>query len=202
MAGRYYYQRHISTQGEPLVNEPHVQEELERALPATEGLSSSFPSLPPSSTVFQDWWESRVLYRPGESTPIAVFAAAYARDTQIDLRDPGKDFGQLLQTFYPHIVRDKKKQLMATVEGIRAKRMVLVDYGLCKQEDEVDVKKEYPLLELDSDVDYWSERESYRTIPLISNANTSPRYDTWHNNLCDNDLIGHNGDIPDTYKDT
>ena len=168
MAGRYYYQRHIASQGEPLVNEPQVQEELERALPATEGPSSSSssssllslytsPSPPPPSTLFQDWWESHMLYRPGESIPIAVLAAAYAQDTKTQFRDPGKDFGQLLQTHFPHIARDKKKQLMTTVEGVRAKRMVLVDYELCKQEeedDEEEVKKEYPILELDSDEDY------------------------------------------------
>lgn len=155
MAGRYYYQRHISSHGEPLINEPEVQAELVGALGPSSSSSTPLitycPPSPPPSTVFQDWWKSHVLYRPGESVPIAVLAAAYSRDKSIEFRDPGKEFGQLLQTAYPHIVRDKKKQLMTTVEGIRAKRMVLVDYALCKEEAE---EQEYPVLELDSDVDY------------------------------------------------
>ena len=149
MAGRYYYQRQIVSQGEPLVNEPEVQAELLQSLGPSSSSSSLVPYCPsPSSSVFQDWWKSHVIYRPGEIVPIVVLAEAYARDMGLNLRDPSKDFGQLLQTAYPHIVLDKKKQLMTTVEGIRAKRMVLVDYALCKQEEE------YPVLELDSDIDY------------------------------------------------
>ena len=124
MAGRYYYLQNIKRYGEPLINEPQVQAELLRSMTSTEAATAS------SSSDFKGWWESYVINKPGESTPMATLAAAYANSEGITFKDPTKQFGQLLQTHYPHIVRDKKKQLMSTVDGIRAKRMVLMDYTL------------------------------------------------------------------------
>src|SRR3989338_3249685 len=137
MAGRYYYHRNIKLFGEPLVNEPQVQAELLASVgSSSEGPSSSAPSEGPSSSMpsvsrtFEDWWESQVQYRPGESVPIVALAASYSEFSGRQFHDEAKEFGQLLQTYYPLIVRDKKKQLMTTVTGVRAKLMTIIDYQL------------------------------------------------------------------------
>lgn len=148
LAGRHYYDRNIRQQGEPLINERQMQEDLEKMLtPVVDqvrSLSSSSSSFSSpsrsSSSSFQTWWDTHVIYRPGEHVAIATLASAYMRDTKTSFRDPTKEFGQLLQTHYPHILRDKKKQIMTSVDGVRAKRMVLFDYQLyvagIKEEDE------------------------------------------------------------------
>ena len=160
MAGHYWYQRHIKLHGEPLVNEPQVQEALLRALVSTEGPASS-SSLPPSSPApalpsFEDWWTTHVSYRPGELVPIATLAAAYAASTGTHFHDPSKEFGQLLQTAYPTIVRDKKKQLMSTVGGVRSKRMCLLDYQLSQSIIKAELVAEEEAAEVysNSEIDY------------------------------------------------
>lgn len=139
LAGRHYYDRNIRQHGEPLINERQMQEDLEKMLiPIGEeqlrSPSSSLVSFPSpsrsSSSTFQHWWDTHVMYRPGEHVPIATLASAYMSTTNTRFRDPTKEFGQLLQTHYPHILRDKKKQIMTSVDGVRAKRMVLFDYQL------------------------------------------------------------------------
>ena len=144
MAGRYYYHRNIKLYGEPLVNEPQVQAELLAMTAASEGPSSSI-----SSRTFEEWWETQVQYRPGESVPIVTLAASYSKFSGRQFSDEAKEFGQLLQTHYPLIVQDKKKQLMTTVMGIRAKRMTVIDYQLYDSP----VKEELEISEL-CELDY------------------------------------------------
>ena len=108
----------------------------------SKGPSSSVPSI---SRTFEDWWETQVQYRPGESVPIATLAASYSKFCGRQFSDEAKEFGQLLQTHYPLIVQDKKKQLMTTVMGVRAKRMTIVDYQLY----DCPVKEESEISELD-----------------------------------------------------
>ena len=131
MAGRYYYQHNIQKFGEPLVNEAKIQAQLEASLedggsllPASSGV------LIKSQNNFKDWWEKYLVFEPGQSVAVGTLAIAYSKTTGIVLRNPSKDFGQLLQSHYPEIARDKKKQLMTVVEGVRSKRMTILDYTL------------------------------------------------------------------------
>jgi hypothetical protein len=130
MAGRHYYRAHIQKLGEPLVNEPHIQAELEGALEAGTGPASSAVIPLSQGSSFDDWWDRHVQYAVGAMVPIANLASAYMATGTSSFRDPTKEFGMLLQAHKPHLVQTKKRQLMTTVDGIRAKRMVLLDYEL------------------------------------------------------------------------
>lgn len=121
MAGHYYYHQNIRIQGEPLINEPNLWDQF----PTLESPASSLSLI----SSFELWWQSHVVCQPGESIPIAVLASAYYKSSPVSVAEV-KKFGQLLQTYYPEVVKQKKKQLMATVDGVRTKRMTLLDHQL------------------------------------------------------------------------